>query len=176
VRIGTEQVNRYPAIFEAAYARVLRAKLGLRDEHEDDLPLAADLLERLRTNSVDYTVFFRRLCDSAIDPSNDAAVAKLFDNAGAFHDWVTLWRQRLALEETTPGARASAMRCVNPAFIPRNHRIEELIAAAVVRDDFEPFELLLKVLEHPYESQHELAYLNDPPKPEERVQATFCGT
>ena len=68
------------------------------------------------------------------------------------------------------------MRGVNPAFIPRNHRIDELIAAAVIRSDFQPFETLLKVLERPHEDQPEYGHLNDPPSPEERVQATFCGT
>jgi len=175
-RLATERLNRFPAIFEVAHARVLRAKLGLVREVESDLALAADLLERLATNEVDHTLFFRRLCASALDASGDAAVASLFANAGAFHDWAEAWRLRLAEEDTTAEARAAAMRRVNPAFIPRNHRIEELIAAAVVRNDYEPFEKLLKVLERPYEDQPELAYLNDPPKPEERVTATFCGT
>ncbi len=156
---------------------MLRAKLGLGGEAEEDLALAADLFERLATNEVDYTLFFRRLCMSALDPKNDADVATLFENAGAFHEWAEAWRGRLAREEdVTPAARASAMRRANPAFIPRNHRIEELIAAAVVREDFAPFETMVKVLAHPYDDQPEAAHLNDPPKAEERVQATFCGT
>ena len=175
-RLATLELNRFPAIFEAAHARVLRAKLGLVREEEDDLPLAADLLERLASNQVDHTLFFRRLCASAADTSADVEVASLFDDPGAFHDWAEAWRRRLAEEAASPEARASAMRGVNPAFIPRNHRIEELIAAAVIRSDFEPFQTLVKVLERPYEDQPEFAHLNDPPKPEERVQATFCGT
>jgi uncharacterized protein YdiU (UPF0061 family) len=176
VRLATERLDRFPGIFEVAHARVLRAKLGLTREVESDLALAADLLERLATNEVDYTLFFRRLCASAADAAADAEVASLFANAGAFHDWAEAWRRRLAEEDTTAEARASAMRLVNPAFIPRNHRIEELIAAAVIRNDFEPFEKLVKVLERPYEDQPELASLNEPPKPEQRVTATFCGT
>ena len=175
-RLATASVNRFPALFEAAHARVLRAKLGLAREEEDDLALAADLLQRLAGNEVDHTLFFRRLCASAADPSADAEVASLFANAGAFHDWAEVWRRRLAAEEVTPAARASTMKCVNPAFIPRNHRIEELIAAAVIRSDFEPFETLLRVLERPYEEQPAYAHLSEPPLPEQRVTATFCGT
>ena len=68
-------------------------------------------------------------------------------------------------------------RCdaVNPAFIPRNHRIEAVIAAAVA-DDYAPFEELIKVLAKPFEDQPEFADYANPPKPEERVCQTFCGT
>jgi uncharacterized protein YdiU (UPF0061 family) len=176
VRLATTRLDRFPAIFEAAHARVLRAKLGLTQAHESDLALAADLLERLAASEVDHTLFFRRLCRCAIDTSADAEVASLFADAGAFHDWAEAWRRRLAEEVMPAGERAYAMRRANPAFIPRNHRIEEAIAAAVVREDFEPFENLVKVLERPYEEQPALDYLSEPPKPEERVRATFCGT
>jgi uncharacterized protein YdiU (UPF0061 family) len=68
------------------------------------------------------------------------------------------------------------MRLANPAFIPRNHRVAQAIEAAVRRDDLEPFETLVRVLARPYEDQPELAHLADPPRPEERVLQTFCGT
>lgn len=176
VRLATDRLNRYPARFEAAHARVLRAKLGLVREDEEDLPLVADLMERLASNAVDFTVFFRRLCESAADSSADARAAALFSEPGAFHDWAESWRTRLAKEEATPEARAAAMRLVNPAFIPRNHRIEEMIEAAVRRSDLAPFETMVRVLERPYEDQPEHAELAEPPLPEERVRATFCGT
>ena len=67
------------------------------------------------------------------------------------------------------------MRAVNPAFIPRNHRIEAVISAAI-NDDYAPFEELLKVLAKPFEDQPEFAGYADPPRPEERVCQTFCGT
>jgi uncharacterized protein YdiU (UPF0061 family) len=176
VRLATGRLDRFPAIFETAHGSVLRAKLGLAREDEDDPALAADLLERLAANEVDYTLFFRRLCASALDPSADAEVASLFANAGAFHDWALGWRRRLATEDTTAQLRAGAMRRANPSLIPRNHRIEEVISAATLRDDFEPFEKLVKALESPYEEQPAFAYLSQPPRREERVQATFCGT
>jgi uncharacterized protein YdiU (UPF0061 family) len=175
VRLATAALNRFPAIFEARHADVLRAKLGLARKDDGDRALAADLLERLAASEVDYTVFFRRLCASALDPASDAEVASLFGNAGAFHDWALGWRRRLATEDTTPEERAGAMRRANPALIPRNHRIEEVIVAAL-RDDFEPFEAMVKALESPYEDQPAFAYLSQPPTRAERVQATFCGT
>jgi uncharacterized protein YdiU (UPF0061 family) len=175
-RVATTSLEGFAPIFEAAYARVLRAKIGFEREHESDLDLVADLLDRLAANEVDYTLFFRRLCASAADVSADGEVAALFAHAEAFHEWAVRWRSRSSQEKVAPAERADAMRRVNPAFIPRNHRIEELIAAAVARADFGPFEALLRVLERPYEEQADGAHLSEPPRPEQRVRATFCGT
>ncbi len=68
------------------------------------------------------------------------------------------------------------MRNANPAFIPRNHRIEEAIEAAVSRCDFQPFETLVTVLAKPYEDQTSFLHLAEPPGPEQSHYKTFCGT
>ena len=175
-RVATARLERFPALFEAAHTRILRAKIGLAEEKEDDLALVADLLGRLAANEVDYTLFFRRLCTSAADASADGEIAALFALPPAFHEWAVRWRRRLAEEDVPPAERANGMRRINPAFIPRNHRIEELINAAVARSDFEPFEALLRVLERPYDDQPDGAYLSEAPRPQERVRETFCGT
>lgn len=106
VRLATERVQRFASLFMAAHGRVLRAKLGLEREEEGDLALAADLLERLASNGVDYTVFFRRLCAAAADPAADAHVASLFAEPEAFRRWAEAWRHRLAKEDVAPEARA----------------------------------------------------------------------
>jgi uncharacterized protein YdiU (UPF0061 family) len=176
VRLATERLERFSAIFAAAHGRVLRDKLGLEHEEEDDLVVAADLLARMAASEVDYTVLFRRLCDAAADPSEDARIASMFAEPAAFHDWSQTWRRRLGTEDRSPAARAAAMRRANPAFIPRNHRVAQAIDAATQREDFEPFETLVRVLARPYEDQPELAHLAEPPRPDERVRQTFCGT
>jgi len=68
------------------------------------------------------------------------------------------------------------MRSVNPAFIPRNHRVEAVIDAAVNRDDFAAFEELLTVLSKPFEDQPAYAAYADAPEPHQCVLQTFCGT
>jgi uncharacterized protein YdiU (UPF0061 family) len=180
IRVAKQQLDRFPATFEAAHLRVLRAKLGLTDDgnanDDDDRALANDLLNRLATNHVDYTLFFRRLCASAADPLADAAIVPLFDNPDAFRAWADAWRHRLGTEAVGPEARAASMRHANPAFIPRNHRVEEAIEAAVRRNDFKPFEVLADVLANPYDDQPEFAYLADPPDPDQPAYQTFCGT
>lgn len=177
VRVATSSLEKFPALFDAAYAAVLRDKLGLRTQEEGDAALVADLFGRMAENHVDYTVFFRRLCAAAASSENDAHAAACFADQAVFRTWAEAWRARLSREpDVTPEARASSMRLANPAFIPRNHRVEELITAAVERADYAPFEALLSVCTRPFEENAELAHLAEPPKPEERVTATFCGT
>jgi uncharacterized protein YdiU (UPF0061 family) len=184
IRLAKERLDRFPVLFEAAHLRVLRAKLGLAREDPGDRALAHDLLGRLAANHVDHTLFFRRLCASAAlpavaptaDPAADELVLSLFAEPDAFRTWAQTWRRRLATETLDPEARARSMRQANPAFIPRNHRVEEALEAAVRRGDFGPFEILAEVLARPYDDQPEHAHLADPPGPEQRDYRTFCGT
>ncbi|MCA3569845.1 protein adenylyltransferase SelO family protein, partial [Bradyrhizobium sp.] len=109
--------------------------------------------------------------------ADDAAdVRAQFTDPAAFDEWANRWRARLALEPQSAAERKAAMAAVNPAFIPRNHRIEAVIAAAVNADDYAPFEELLTVLAKPYEDQTQFAAYADPPLPEQMVTQTFCGT
>src|SRR5258706_5084142 len=78
-------------------------------------------------------------------------------------------------ETSEPQVRAEAMRQVNPAFIPRNHRIEQAIVAAVEHGDFEPFATLSAVLSQPYRPQERFEPYDDAPQPSERIHETFCG-
>jgi serine/tyrosine/threonine adenylyltransferase len=175
VREATDRLERFPTHFEAAHARVLRAKLGLMTEEADDRVLAHDLLERMAASAVDFTQCFRRLCACAADSAADESVASLFADPVAFREWAERWRARLAKETLSPPSRAAAMRRANPAFIPRNHRVEEALAAAH-HEDFVPFETLVQVLERPYEDQPDRAHLAEPPAVEDEAYRTFCGT
>jgi uncharacterized protein YdiU (UPF0061 family) len=162
--------------FEATFHKGLRRKLGLFTEGDDDLALIQALLDTMASNGADFTLTFRRLCDAAAEPAADERVRALFTDPSAYDAWAVRWRQRLGEEPQDGNARASAMRRVNPAFIPRNHRIEAVIQAAVQRDDFTSFEELVTVLAKPYEEQPAFAHYAEPPKPHEVVRRTFCGT
>ena len=100
----------------------------------------------------------------------------LFANPTAYDNWVTRWRSRLAAKRLNPDARAQAMRTVNPAFVPRNHRVEQALDAAIEYGDFSPFSELLRVLSQPYKDQAVFADYAHPPHANERVLRTFCGT
>jgi uncharacterized protein YdiU (UPF0061 family) len=160
--------------FTAAYQAGLRKKIGLFTERDGDEALVQDLLDAMAKNAADFTLTFRDLAYAAADAGNDSVRAQFTDPA-AFDEWATRWQKRLADEPQSPAERQAAMRAVNPAFIPRNHRIEAVIQAAV-NDDYAPFEELLAVLSKPYEDQPEYAAYAEPPLPEQRVTQTFCGT
>ena len=169
-----DALDAFAGRFEAAYHAGLRRKLGLMTEREEDMVLAGDLLKAMAENQADFTLTFRRL--SSVSSTGDEAVRNLFINPLAYDAWATRWRERLSHEPQDEAGREASMRAVNPAFIPRNHRVEAVIRAAVDRDDFAPFEELLTVLSKPYEDQPSFAHYAEPPEPHERVHQTFCGT
>lgn len=176
--------------YEAAVARVLRAKFGLTRAMEGDAALLRDGLAALEAGGADFTLAFRRLADLAAvtgdpggkaGPSTEAgalpALRVLFTDAKALDLWLAGWRERIAAEpETVPAARAAAMRLANPARIPRNHRVEEALSAAVEHGDLAPFERLRAALARPFEDDPAFAEYAAPPRPSERVCQTFCGT
>lgn len=171
-----EALGAYAPSFETAYEAGLRRKLGLLAEREGDAALGRDLLEAMSVNGADFTLTFRRLSDAASGAEGDTGVRALFANPSAFDGWAARWRNRLDQEPTDAAARCMAMQSVNPAFIPRNHRVEAVIRAAVEADDFGPFEELLTVLSKPFADQPPFAPYAEPPRDAERVYQTFCGT
>ncbi len=177
VESATAAIHRVPEIFQAEWLSGMRRKIGLETGEQDDLALIEGLLEAMRQGEADFTLTFRRLCSAAQDPAGaaDAAVRELFSAPGLYDSWAALWRSRLAREEVAPKLRAERMRSVNPALIPRNHRVEQAIAAAR-EGDLVPFERLHRALSRPFVEAPEFAEYALAPRPEERVLRTFCGT
>jgi len=166
----------FAEVFNAAYQAGLRRKLGLFTARESDQALAQDLLDAMAKNQADFTLTFRKLSDAALGLDHDSEVRQLFADPAAYDEWAARWRRRTADEPQDAATRRTAMRAVNPVFIPRNHRVEAVIEAAVNRDDFALFEELLTVLSKPYEDQPALSAYAEPPQPHQRVLQTFCGT
>jgi uncharacterized protein YdiU (UPF0061 family) len=176
VAVAQEALAAFGPRFEAVYHGGLRRKIGLAGEQEGDAALIQDLLERMAQNGADFTLTFRRLCDAVAGPEGDAAVRALFADPEAYDGWAERWRRRLSEDPGEPQARSTAMRATNPAFIPRNHLVEAALAGAVESRDYRPFEELLEVVTRPYEDRPGLERYAAPPRPEERVHQTFCGT
>jgi uncharacterized protein YdiU (UPF0061 family) len=177
VEMANEALGEFSRHFETAYAIGLRRKLGLLQEREGDLALAQDLLERMARNGADFTLTFRRLSEVAVGPEHDSIVRSLFTDPSAYDDWVLRWRRRLAEDgEEAAAQRPLAMRAVNPAFIPRNHLVEEALSAAVNKGDVAALDNLLTVLSRPYDDQPAHARYAEPPRPDQVVRQTFCGT
>ena len=175
-------LSGFAALFETAYHGGLNRKLGLATTRDGDAALAGDLLKTMAENEADFTLTFRRLGDAvpeagkAPDPAAIEAVRSLFIDPTAYDRWAERWHRRRAEEPGDGRARRQMMRTANPAFIPRNHRVEAMIEAAVERQDFAPFETLLKVLARPFDDQPDFAQFAEAPEGGGRGYRTFCGT
>ena len=177
VELAQAAIDGFAELFNGHMTAVLRAKLGLASAHDADDELAQGLLQVMAENRADHTRVFRALSHLPGEggPSTDEAARGEFIDPTAFDRWAPGWRARLASEGSADKVRQSAMQAANPAFIPRNHRIEAVIQSAL-NDDFAPLHELVTVLKHPYEEQPEFSAYRDGPAESEVVRATFCGT
>ena len=161
VEVATEIVHDMPELIEAAWLRRFAAKLGISNPRPEDVDLINELLSLMQTDGSDFTNTFRAL---GTDQARDH-----FTNRDVFDTWAENWRSRIK-DEPDPQA---VMQAANPAVIPRNHRIEQMIEAAVA-GDMAPFERLMTALATPFEETD--PELQRPPTEDEIVPATFCGT
>ncbi|UHD17735.1 protein adenylyltransferase SelO [Thiocapsa bogorovii] len=176
IQQATDLIRSFFGRYEEHWTAGMRRKLGLASSEPDDVDLIHGLLDVMKASGADFTLTFRRLCDAAADPRADSGVRDLFVDPQAYDAWSAQWRARLERDPQTPAERAERMRQTNPAVIPRNHRVEQALNAAVEQNDFGPFETILHVLARPYEDRPELAGYTEPPQEKERVLRTFCGT
>lgn len=171
-----EALDTFREVFERYWIEGMCGKIGITKKQAEDVTLLQDLLELMKKHQADYTLSFRYLC-YCIDENEDASKLKaLFANSPEFDAWCVRWRKRLGDEKHSTAAITLSMRRLNPAFIPRNHRVEEALQAAVLENDFSKTEQLVEVLSKPYEDQPSNVAYMVPPKPEERIRQTFCGT
>ncbi|MBE0489737.1 MAG: YdiU family protein [Halomonas sp.] len=171
---ATEVIKHYEPRYEAEWLAVMREKLGLVKEEARDRELAEAWLEALHAGRADFTLGFRRLAEAVHDEA--PALLALFESDGALREWLPRWRERLSREGVGLEAIAARMNAVNPLYIPRNHQVERMIAAAVEHDDFAPFEALAEVLAEPFTEQPGREAYAEPAPATERVFRTFCGT
>ncbi|SFM23794.1 protein adenylyltransferase SelO [Shimia aestuarii] len=160
----TNSVHAMPGLLNAAWQQRFGAKIGLTAVTDGDMALITEYLSLMAEQGTDFTNSFRAL--------NNGTARDQFVDRDAFDAWNTRWRTRLESETQDPVA---TMNAANPALIPRNHRIEEMIAAAV-NGDYRPFDRLMRALSTPFTDPRDDADLTRPPSESERVHATFCGT
>ncbi len=165
VKRAQAAMDRYPERARHEWARVFRAKLGLAREEDGDPDLAIRLLETMAAQNADFTNVFRGLADGT--------ARDWFTDPAAFEAWEAEWRARLAREE---GEATARLKAANPAIIPRNHRVEETIRAAL-SGDLGPARRLHTALAAPFaDPDAKTRPYTRPPAESEIVHATFCGT
>ncbi|MBW8298346.1 MAG: YdiU family protein [Hydrogenophaga sp.] len=174
VAAANAALAEFGRLFQSRWLDLFRAKLGLAGEAEGDLDLVNSLLKLMQDGEADFTRTFRALGKVAGGAGDPVLEAEFADPIGV-DDWLRRWRLRLEGDPRTMGERQAAMEAVNPAVIPRNHRIEEAIQAGLA-GDFTVFERLHAALQNPYAEIPEFAAYQEKPAVEERVERTFCGT
>ncbi len=175
VGLATDIVAPVIEDFDRRFLAGMRRKLGLSVPMDADAELVRDLLATMQHSHADFTLTFRQLTHVAEDPGQQSALRELFAAESAIDRWLEDWRKRLADDPQPNPERVATMRAANPAFIPRNHRVEAALRSAET-GDYSPFLELLSVLQRPYDNHPERTQYSLPPEPSERVLQTFCGT
>lgn len=169
IRIATEVLERFPAIFEKHWLKQMGRKLGLSEPNSSDKPLIEELLQWMADEQLDFTTTFSDLTRGANLQAEPYRQAR-------FLTWHNNWQARLQSSKADIAVVHSTMANANPLVIPRNHRVEEALDSATYRNDFEPLRKLLQAIESPYEETPDKADYTAPPAPSQQVYQTFCGT
>jgi len=160
VELAKAKLENFPVLFKATYQEVFSKKIGFAQNKDEEL--IKSLLDLMAEEKADFTLVFRSLGEG-----RESFLAQ-FQNDAKARRWHDRW-------QSSGDPDSSLMHTMNPAFIPRNHRIEKVIEAAK-QDNFHPLRELLGVLQRPYQNQTEFSKYQRPPSPDEVVCATFCGT
>jgi uncharacterized protein YdiU (UPF0061 family) len=168
VAAATEVLGEFPALFEGYWLVGIRQKLGLQTAKAGDRELIQSLLGWMEKSRADFTNTFR-------DLSSEGTLSGERYLDPDFQTWYSRWQLRLDREDWPSASACAGMRAVNPAVIPRNHRVEEALSAAEDHDDLSVLHQLLAVLASPYEARAELANYQDP-SGDDCNYRTFCGT
>ncbi len=169
VQLAQETISGFTQLYQTNWLTGMRGKLGIFNEEEQDESLFEELLNLMHKYQADYTNTFRSLTYAQYDDN------KLFGQP-EFLQWKERWQARLGRQKETEEESNQLMQNSNPAVIPRNHRVEEALAAAVTQGDYSVMNELLQVLSNPYAhnpGQEEYCTL---PEPSTRPYQTFCGT
>jgi serine/tyrosine/threonine adenylyltransferase len=168
IKLAEGALSEFSTLFKSNWLVGMRAKLGLYNEEEEDGTLVDDLLSMMQKYGADYTNTFRALSFEKMEDS------VLFGNP-EFSQWYERWQGRLGRQEETKVSSQELMRNSNPAVIPRNHRVEEALEAAV-GGDFSVMERLLHVLSKPFAHIPEQEDYTKLPESTNQPYRTFCGT
>ncbi|MGV3772326.1 MAG: protein adenylyltransferase SelO [Verrucomicrobiales bacterium] len=167
IALGNEILGTFPALFQAEWLASLRAKLGLFNEESGDGELAENLLKIMQDQEMDYTNTFR-------DLSSDSATADA--PSPDMKTWRDRWQDRLRRQPQGINEARGLMRGHNPAFIPRNYKVEEALTAATEQGNLTPVKKLVEVIANPFAYDRDLPEFSSPPPSGNCGYQTFCGT
>ncbi|WP_349632719.1 protein adenylyltransferase SelO [Neobacillus sp. WH10] len=169
VELAQDAISNFSKLYQVNWLEGMRAKLGIFNEEIEDESLINDLLTLMEKNQADYTNTLNAL---TFDKPEETGLVGIPE----FSQWNELWQARLSRQEESKASVQQLMRNSNPAVIPRNHRVEEALEAAVEQGDYSVMERLLNVLSKPYTYTPEKKEYCTLPAPSNQPYRTFCGT
>ena len=174
-KIILNSLSKFSQLFDKFWIKAISEKLGLFENMKENRNLIEKFLEIMFEQKTDFTLTFRKLSESLENQEKKLKFFSLFKNEKHLTNWYNNWTERLEKEKYSKEKIAEKMKNKNPLFIPRNHLIEKCINDAVEKSDFSMVNDLLEVLKKPFEYNKKLSF-SDPPKPNEDIKNTFCGT
>ncbi|MEH7076512.1 protein adenylyltransferase SelO [Neobacillus drentensis] len=169
VKLAQDEISKYMKLYQNHWLSGMRVKLGIFNEEKEDEILVQELLTMMEKYKADYTNTFRSL---SIEKPEDTVVFKTPE----FKQWYEKWQARLGRQQEPKTSSLQLMLSSNPAVIPRNHRVEAALEAAVDQEDYSVMERLLNVLSGPYaHSPEQDEYCKLPEQPDQPYR-TYCGT
>ena len=169
IEIANGALDRYNQLYLNNWYSGMRRKLGLFNEEEVDKDLIEGLLSIMLKYKADYTNIFYNL---TIEKFTSMDIFYMDE----FKRWYTLWNERLSRQEESKEEARKLMEKNNPTVIPRNHRVEEALEAAVNRNDYSVMENLIEVLKNPYDYSSVNEEYTKLPKNIDKGYKTYCGT
>ena len=169
IELAQNAISKFNDLYDEKYISGMRKKLGLFTEGEEDEALINDLLNLMNKYEADYTNTFRNLTLGRKDNI-------IMFETEEFKKWNNRWKERLSKENKSEEEVIRLMKSVNPSIIPRNHRVEEAIEAAVKNNNYTVINNLLNVLASPYDYTEDKEEYSNLPKPTNVPYRTFCGT
>jgi len=169
LRLAQKEVSHFADLYKNNWIRGMREKLGIFNEEVADKALIEELLSIMQKYGADYTNTFRVLTSGKIEDN-------ILFGKEEFDKWYKRWQERLMRQEESEIFSRELMERSNPAVIPRNHRVEEALEAAVNQGDYSVMELLLDALSKPYDHSRKLNYYTTSPETSTCPYRTYCGT
>lgn len=174
IKLLTSAIEEASSQCKHEWDRRMCAKIGLNSNNNENVNIARNLLELMQKGKADFTNTFRHLSDTLREGKRSAR--KQFQDPATFDLWEKRWIEQIKQEPVSMDTCANQMDQINPAYIPRNHKVEEVLSVAINNSDFNLFEKMLALLATPFdeaEGHEEFAF----PAPISSVPyKTFCGT
>ena len=90
IKLLTEVLQLIKPVYTNFWLSLMRSKIGLSKEEQDDMQLISQLLNLMEINKVDFTLCFRSLSKALV--GDRKSIKNLFKNDIAFDNWMALWK------------------------------------------------------------------------------------